>query len=119
MPSPRIQDLVNPTEAPPRDNLLAGYVRQLPSQMTEQLNLALSPRRKIRLTTFGRRDLIFRAIPEKNSLSQAGSSRDHSLSRMMRRGHCIQRYNVIQRQPLQPQCSSCKIIQQSYVLQPK
>src|SRR5882724_5549899 len=85
--------------------------------MSEQLNLALSARRKICLASFGRRDLILFPIPEKNSLSQTGSGRNHGSSRIMRGGSRIQGYKVIQRQPLQTQSSSCEIVQQSYVFQ--
>src|ERR1700674_4535850 len=85
--------------------------------MAEQLNLALSSWRKVCLTSFGRRDPIFFAVPEKNSLSQAGSRRNHGSRRIRRRSSGIQGCKVGHRQPLKAQGGSCEVVQQSYVLQ--
>ena len=45
--------------------------------MNEQLNLALGSGRKVRQPSFGGRNLIFFAIPEKKGLSQTCACCDH------------------------------------------
>src|SRR5208282_1186079 len=85
--------------------------------MAEQLHLTIRARRKIRLSSFGRRDAILFAIPKKKSLSQAGSRRDHASGRMVRGDSTIQGYEVIRRQPLQTQGSGDEVVEQLYVFQ--
>src|ERR1039458_3330355 len=85
--------------------------------MAEQLHLTLRTWRKIRLSSFGRRNVILFAIPEKKSLAQAGSRRNHPSRRMMSRDSRIQRYEVIRGQPLQTQGGRYEVVQQLDVFQ--
>src|SRR5208282_6483425 len=85
--------------------------------MAEQLHLTIRARRKIRLPSFGRRNAILFAIPEKKCLSQAGSRRNHAFRSMMPGNSTVQRYEVIRQQPLQTQCSGDEVVQQLYVAQ--
>src|SRR5208282_4119507 len=85
--------------------------------MTEQLNLTLGSRRKICLPSFGRCDLIFFAIPEKDGLSQASSRRNHGSRRIGHGGSLIQQHQVVPCEPLQTQGGGCEVVQQSYILQ--
>src|SRR5450759_2560949 len=85
--------------------------------MAEQLQLTLRTWRKIRLSSFGRRNVILFAIPEKKSLAQAGSRRNHPSRRMMSRDSWVQRYEVIRGQPLQTQGGGYEVVQQLDVFQ--
>src|SRR5450759_164756 len=85
--------------------------------MTEQLNFTLSSWRKICLSSFGGRNLIFFSVPEKNGLSQASSRRHYGSRRIMHGGSRSQGCQSVHRYPLQTQGGGCEVVQQLNVFQ--
>src|ERR1035437_8637193 len=85
--------------------------------MAEQLHLTLRTWRKIRLSSFGRRSVLFSPTQKKKTPPQAGPRRNHPSRRMMSRDSWVQRYEVIRGQPLQTQGGGYEVVQQLDVFQ--
>src|SRR5256885_16552569 len=75
-----IQKLMDGAEAASGEQILTTDAGRAPLHEKQQLDLALSVRRKIRLASFGGHNLVMFAVPKQNGFTQTGSGGKQRLS---------------------------------------